>query len=255
MSQLNLDHGLMDYFENSQDEVSYGGVRLQPLAYQDDIMRGSKDVLTTQVGNIKLAAMFEEKGLEAHPDKTCFIVCGSKRFKENAEFDLQRSPIMFGDFLVKQRVSDRYLGQILHSGGLDMCAEATVQERVGKLKGATMEIKGIIEEFQMQAIGGMMAAWELWEKALLPSLLSGAGTWFGGTGCRRAIEMCDKMQNYFWRVMLTVPESCPKIALRCETGMMGMKWRIWTEKLSLLMRIKQQDPKTLSRQVLEESRA
>ena len=98
-----------------------------------------------------------------------------------------------------------------------------------------------------------MAAWELWEKALLPSLLSGAGTWFGGTGCKRAIEMCDKMQNYFWRVMLTVPESCPKIALRCETGMMGMKWRIWTEKLSLLMRIKQQDPKSLSRQVLEES--
>ena len=57
VSQVNLDHGLMEYFADSKDEISYGGVRLQPLAYQDDIMRGSKDVLDTQVGNIKLAAM------------------------------------------------------------------------------------------------------------------------------------------------------------------------------------------------------
>ena len=136
-----------------------------------------------------------------------------------------------------------------------MCAEATVQERIGRLKGATREIKGIIEEFQMQAIGGMMAAWELWEKACIPSLLSGAGTWFGGKEGKGAIELCDNMQNYFWRVMLTVPESCPKIALRCETGMMGMKWRIWIAKILLLMRIKKQDQGSLSRQVYEESRA
>ena len=43
----------------------------------------------------------------------------------------------------------------------------------------------------------MMAAWELWEKACIPSLLSGAGTWFGGTGGKGAIELPDNMQNYF----------------------------------------------------------
>ena len=128
-------------------------------------------------------------------------------------------------------------GQILHGEGLDRSAETTVQERMGRIKGATMEIKTIIEEFQMQAIGGMMAAWELWERALIPSLLSGVGTWFGLKKCKKAIEMCDSLQNYFWRVMLTVPESCPKIALRCETGMMGMKWRIWREKIMLMIRI------------------
>jgi hypothetical protein len=75
VSQANLDHGLMDYFQDSKDEIFYGGVRLQPFAYQVDILRGSKDVMGTQVGNIKMAAMLEEKELEAHPDKTCFIVC------------------------------------------------------------------------------------------------------------------------------------------------------------------------------------
>ena len=37
VSQVNLDLGLMDYFKESKDEVQYGGLLLQPLAYQDDI--------------------------------------------------------------------------------------------------------------------------------------------------------------------------------------------------------------------------
>ena len=113
------------------------------------------------------------------------------------------------------------LGQILDGEGLDRSAEKTVQERMGRIKGANMEIKTIIEEFQMHAICGMMAAWELLERALIPSLLSGAGTWFGMKKGKKAIEMCDRLTFFFLRVMLTVPESCPKIALQCETGMMG----------------------------------
>ena len=68
VSQANLDHGLMRYFGESKEEIHYGGVRIQPLAYQDDVLKGSKDVAAAQVGNIKLAAMLNEKGLEAHPD-------------------------------------------------------------------------------------------------------------------------------------------------------------------------------------------
>ena len=178
VSQVNLDNGLMEYFEDSKDEIHYGGVRMQPLAYQDDVMRGSQDVLSSQVGNIKLFAMLEEKGLEAHPDKTCFIMCGHSKYKDMVAKDLKRNPLMFGGIELKQRESDRYLGQVLHGAGLDMSAEATVKERVGRIKGATLEIKGIVEDFKMQTIGGMMAAWELWGKALIPSLLSGFGTWF-----------------------------------------------------------------------------
>ena len=41
VSQVNLDHGLMEFSNDSKDEVDYGDVRLQPMAYQDDIMRSS----------------------------------------------------------------------------------------------------------------------------------------------------------------------------------------------------------------------
>ena len=70
VSQTNLDHGLMMFFKDSKDEMYYGSIRMQPLAYQDDVMKGSKSVKDAQVGNIKLAAMLEDKGLVAHPDKT-----------------------------------------------------------------------------------------------------------------------------------------------------------------------------------------
>ena len=95
-----------------------------------------------------------------------------------------------------------------------------------------------------------MAAWELWEKAMVPSLLSGAGTWVGATV--NEYDRCDRLQDMFWRIMLEVPESCPKIALRAETRMIRMKQRIWQAKLLLLKRIKGQSMTTLSRQILEE---
>ena len=74
---------------------------------------------------------------------------------------------------------------------------------------------------------------------------------FGGE-CKEAIKICDDLQNFFWRVMLKVPESCPQIALRCEPRMIGMKWRVWQEKILLLLRIKQQAEDSISRQVYED---
>ena len=82
---------------------------------------------------------------------------------------------------MKRKDSEKYLGQIIHSGGLRASCAATISDREGKIKGAIFETQSIIEEFRMQAIGGMMAAYELWERAMVPSLLSGAGTWMGIT--------------------------------------------------------------------------
>ena len=60
--------------------------------------------------------------------------------------------------MVKQKQSDRYLGQILHSDGVKASVNATISERVAKIKGAIFEVQSIIEQFEMQAMGGMMAA-------------------------------------------------------------------------------------------------
>ena len=190
-------------------------VRCEYFAYQDDIGKPSAGVDQAQAANIKMSHLFQEKGLTAHPDKTGYIVFGSEKYKEKVFKQLEHCELSLGNFPVKRKHSDRYLGQILHSDGVRASVEATIQERGGKIKGAIFEVKSIIDDFQMQAVGGMIAAWELWEKAMVPSLLSGAGTWAGATV--KEYKKCDKLQDMFWRVMLEVPESCPRVALRAET--------------------------------------
>ena len=62
-----------------------------------------------------------------------------------------------------------------------------------------MEVRPIIEDFLMQAIGGMMAAWELWEEAIIPSLLSGSDTCFGK--CQDTVYLCYDLHNFFVWIM------------------------------------------------------
>ena len=103
----------------------------------------------------------------------------------------------------------------------------------------------------MQNLAGLSSAWTLWESIMVPSLLSGAGTWIGNI--ENTIEVCNSVQNLFWRSILNVPKSCPKIALICETKMLDMKHRIWKEKINILMRIKNLPNESLAKMIHEES--
>ena len=72
---------------------------------------------------------------------------------------------------------------------------------------------------------------------------------------KEAIDLCDKVQNFYWRVIFKVPESCPKVSLRSETNMLGIKWRVWEEKVFLLMRIENHEEDTLCSQIYEEGKS
>merc|ERR1719319_260698 len=163
--------------------------------------------------------------------------------------EVEVTPLMFGDFEVMKKEKDKYLGQVLHEGGLTMSVEATIQERKSKVLGAVYTTASILETFQMQAMGGLMAAKYLWEGAIVPSLLSGAGTWVGCTA--RQEEMCEQLQELFWRTILQVPRSTPRVSLRAETGSRKMKYRIWKLKVLLVMRIRMQE-RSLAKAIHEE---
>ena len=141
VSQLNLDHGLHNYFGGSKDEMYYGGVRCEYFAYQDDIGKPSEGINEAQAGNIKVSQMFKDKGLEAHPDKTCFVVFGSSTYKETINRQLEANPSYFGDFPVKRKDSEKYLGQIVHSDGLRASCAATISDWEGKVTGAKFRMQ------------------------------------------------------------------------------------------------------------------
>ena len=216
------------------------------LAQQDDVGSPCLDVSMARVHATLLATLMQEKTLLAHPDKTGYLILGSTKFRNTVKKEISECPISFGKFDLKEKTKDKYLGQVFESN-LSTSALSTVQERAGKIKGAAIEIKSIIEDFQMQALSGCMAAWELWEHALLPSLLSGAGTWLGDVS--KTVDLCDSIQNFFWRLILELPESCPKVALRSETRMIGMKWRVWEAKCLQLKQIQKLEDTALAKKV------
>ena len=150
---------------------------------------------------------------------------------------------------MSRKIQDKYLGQILHQDGLAASVAGTVAEKAGKFKGAVLEIRSVVEEFSMQTMGSMMAAKTLLERALLPSLLVGAGNWTGIN--KKTEEECDNLTLMFWRVLYKIPESTAKIGIIAETATLRTKWRIWKDKIMLVRRLQQQDNSSPSRRVYE----
>ena len=180
----------------------------------------------------RMTQMIKEKALQAHPEKSSILVLGSKAYKDRMIEEIKRQLILLSNFPLKIKDEDKYLGQTIGSN-LATSAVNTLKERYGKIKGAAMEVKQIIEDFQMQALGGLAAARDLWERALVHSLLACSGTWLGDI--QEAVKLCDYIEGFYWKIILKVPDSCPKLAIRCEAKMRSTKWRIWEEKCLLLL--------------------
>ena len=65
---------------------------------------------------------------------------------------------------------------MIHQDGLSASIEATISDRVGRITAATHEIKAVPDDYRFQAIGGMMGAWDLWNLAVIPSLMNNCST-------------------------------------------------------------------------------
>jgi hypothetical protein len=250
VSALNLDRGVEDYFSGSKDEECYGRVKLQPLIFVDDLIRGSKDINCMRAGCIKLDYVLKGKQLEAHPDKSGFLVFGSNKFMDMAEHVIFKAPVMMGSIVMTEKKSEKYLGDILCSEGLRASVKASIEDRAGKVKGSNYELRALIEDFRMQAVGGTAAAIDLYESCIVSSLMSNSGTWTEIS--EQEIKMLDEQQETFVRVLLQLPRSTPKASLRAALGLLGMSWRVKENKVLLVMAIRQQEEGGLAREVLQE---
>ena len=78
---------------------------------------------------------------------------------------------MFGEIVTTNKVFDKYLGDMIHKDGLETSVEATISDRLGVIASATYEIKAVMDDYRMQAVGGVMRALDLWNLAVIPGLL------------------------------------------------------------------------------------
>ena len=230
-SQLDIDMDIKTYFSS----IKYGTVRTQPQAFQDDLLHAVPDINSARISNIKLSMMLRERLLRCHPTKTCYLIFGSKSYKKKVKEELEDCPLMFGNFIMIEKESDVYLGDVIHSGGLAASVEATISRRVAIVKGMMYEAAAILSDFRMQAVGGMAGAWDMWEMQMIPKLLANCGSWVGSQ--EQHYNTLDALQNLYCRLVYSCPDSTPLCSLRAEAGLLGCKHRIWTEKVVLVTKI------------------
>ena len=229
ISAANIDYSVNIFFKTSLDELSYGAHRIQPLLFQDDISRLATSVWGAQTGNNKMESVLETKLLDFNLDKSCVIIMGSKKQKETIENELDQNPLILCGQKMKVLKKEKYLGDMISTGGLAESVLATVLKRKGQVVSSILETKAVIEDCRSNIVGGITAGLEIWELAILPHLLNNGETW---TEIKKStIDMLDDLQYMFMRYLLATPRTCPIPALLWETGGLLMEHRIAQKKL------------------------
>ena len=73
-SALNIDEEINAHFKDSEAEISYGSTRLQPVSFQDDVLRMCTGHDDAQEGFNRFEAVFKTKLLQIHPTKSCYLL-------------------------------------------------------------------------------------------------------------------------------------------------------------------------------------
>ena len=118
---------------------------------------------------------------------------------------------------------------------------------------ACLEVASIIEDWRSQAVGGIEAAFVLWEACCIPTLINGSGNWLNMTSA--AEQKLEAIQNWFVRLILRVAPGCPAPSLRWDTGLLSMVLRVWVEKIMLVRHVRGLGANTLAHQVYQEQRS
>ena len=145
--------------------------------FQDDLADCSGSLDNARQSNRRVDVLTKQLCLELNRDKSVYILQGSKKQKEEIRLQILKEPLMCGQFHMKEEKVSKWLGQYLLSEGLAISVAETVKHRDSKIRGASLEIAQIVNDWRSHLAGGMMTAVTLWERCCVPSLLHGAGTW------------------------------------------------------------------------------
>ena len=125
--------------------------------------------------------------------------------------EIEEEPIMCGEFITKEKVCDKWLGDMFHQDGLAASVVATIKEREPKVKGAFYEAAAIVDDWRAQCIGGFRSALDLWELVILPTLMYNSEMLVNIP--KVAEETLEDLQSFFVRLILRVPQGTPKVSL------------------------------------------
>ena len=229
-------------------EISYNDLKIQPLIYQDDIARIADSVVNAQKGNDTIENIMESKLLDLNTDKSKYVIIASAKERSKFRRELEVTPLSLYGLPLKESKAEKYLGDLIHSEGNGASAAATVGERAGKAVTHIIEARAIIEDCRSNSVGALHAGLDIWNLAHIPALIHNCESWSELEDS--TIDKLERLQNMMFRVLLSVPKSCPTAALCWEFGAVKMKYRIIEKKLIFLNDIVTKSEGNLARQML-----
>ena len=102
----------------------------------------------------------------------------------------------------------------------------------------------------MRKIGGLKCVLDIWEIAIIPSLLNNSDTW--ASMDEKLFSELEAIQSNFLRSILRLPKSCPLPALCYDSNSILMKFRVYRKILNFIKHIHKQNEDSLAHQVLLE---
>ena len=125
---------------------------------------------------------------------------------------------------------------------------ATIKARTNGLIGKCDEIIKICESPVMGGTGNSIAAINLFEAQIIPSLLNNCESWIGIN--QTHLSDLQDFQDKFLRKLLWLPITTPKAILHWDTKMKLMKWRIAERKIKFVNKIMEREDNNITKRVL-----
>ena len=147
---------------------------------------------------------------------------------------------------MKEKTSEKYLGDHIHSDGPSKSAEVTVEKRYWPTISALLEIRSILEDYRANVVGGANTGIMIFEMAVIPMLMNSAETWDQVNEV--TINKIEKLQNTALQYIFSTQRTCPQPILNWDSGMLPASYRIVQRKLNFLLHLSQRDDGCLAKE-------
>ena len=115
-------------------------------------------------------------------------------------------------------------------------------------------MKGALcDDYRMQVVGGILGALDIYNTCIVHSLLNNCSVCVDIQ--EKSVKQLDALQSMFVKTLLHLPDSTSALDLRAIMGMLRLQWRIWDEKLLLVLAIRRMEEQTLARDIFEQQLA
>ena len=114
----------------------------------------------------------DSKLLDLNVTKSCYIIIGKGKNTEHLRQEILNHPLQLCGNKMKEKTSDKYLGDVISSQGLAGSIHATIMDRYSSVYTSIVETRAIVQDCRSEVMGGITAGLDIWESAHIPSLLN-----------------------------------------------------------------------------------